>query len=75
MFKIGSLIYTSDVYNLQIKIVSFPDQEKFLKQVVVRLALFMNGSTKKPQMKHCPCPKYLMIRDRTCTIYRPEKNS
>lgn len=33
MSKIRSLIYTSDLYDLQIKIVLFPDQEKFLKQV------------------------------------------
>ena len=31
------------------------------KQIVIRLALFMNVNTKNPQMEHCPCPKYGMI--------------
>ena len=28
---------------------------------MVRLALFLNVTTKNPQMEHCPCPKYGMI--------------
>ena len=28
---------------------------------MVRLALFMKVNTKKPQIEHCPCPKYGMI--------------
>ena len=46
MFKIKVLIYRLDIYNLQIKIVSFTDQEKLLKEVVFSLAVSMNGSTK-----------------------------
>ena len=41
--------------------VSFVDREKSLKEVVVRLTLFINVNTKNPQMEHCPCPKYGMI--------------
>ena len=41
--------------------VSFLDREKSLKEVVVRLTLFINVNTKNPQMEHCPCPKYGMI--------------
>ena len=33
--------------------------------IVIRLALFMNVNTKIPKMKHCPCPKYVMM-------YRPD---
>ena len=32
---------------------------------MARLALFMNVSTKNPEMEHCPCPNYGMI-------YRPD---
>ena len=31
------------------------------KQIVIRLALFMNVNTETSQMEHCPCPKYGMI--------------
>ena len=34
------LIYTLDKYDLQTKIVSFPDHENLLKEVVATLALF-----------------------------------
>ena len=40
---------------------SFPDQEKFLKEVVFSIAVSMNANTKNPQIKHCPCPKYVVI--------------
>ena len=61
MSKIRVLTYRFGIYNLQTKIVSFPDQEKLLKEVVFSLAVSMNTSTKKSQMKHCPCPKYVAI--------------
>ena len=44
---------------------SFPDHEKFLKEVDsgwTLLIFYVN--TKNPQMEHCPCPKIGMI-------YRP----
>ena len=34
--RIRVLIYRLDIYNLQTKIVSFPDQEKLLKEVVFK---------------------------------------
>ena len=34
MSKIRVLIYRLDIYNLQIKIVAFQDQEKLLEEVV-----------------------------------------
>ena len=43
------------------KLVSLP----YLKEVVFRLALFMNANAKNPQIEHYPCPKYVMI-------YRPD---
>ena len=59
--KLRVLIYRLDIYNLQTKIVSFQDQEKLL-QVVFSLAVSMNANTKNSQIKHCPCPKYLVIK-------------
>ena len=53
------------MHNLQTKIVSFPDQEKFLKKVAFIIAVSMNANTENSQIKHCPCPKYLVI-------YRPD---
>ena len=55
------LIYSLDKYNLQTRIASFPDHEKLLNEIVVRLELFMIVNTWNPQMEHCPCPKYDMI--------------
>ena len=40
---------------------SFPDQEKLLKEVVFRLAVSMNANTKNSQIEHCPYPKYVVI--------------
>ena len=42
--KIRVLIYRQDKYNLQTRILSIPDHEKLPKDVVVRLALFMNAN-------------------------------
>ena len=39
---------------------SFPDQEKLLKEEVFGLAVSMNANTKNSQIKHCPCPKYFI---------------
>ena len=61
MYKIRVLTYRFDIYNLQTKILSFPDQEKLLKEVVVSIAVSMNTNTKNSQIKHCPCPKYIVI--------------
>ena len=65
MSKIRILIYRLDIHNLQTKIVSFPDQEKFLKEAAFSIAVSMNANTENSQIKHCPCPKYLVI-------YRPD---
>ena len=56
--KIRVLIYRLDI---QTKIVSFPDQEKLLKEVMFSFAVSMNANTKKSQIKHCPCPKYVVF--------------
>ena len=61
MSKIRLLTYRFDIYNLLTKTVSFPDQEKLLKEVVFSLAISMNANIKNPQIKHCPCPKYVVI--------------
>ena len=59
--KLRVFIYRLDIYNLQTKITSFPDQEKLLKEVVFTLAVSINANTKNSQIKHCPCPKYVVI--------------
>ena len=53
---------------------SFPDQEKLLKKVVFSLAVSINANTKYSQIKHCPCPKYV-VKFTICTTYRPENTS
>ena len=62
MSKIRVLIYRHNIYNLQTNIVSFQGQEKLLEEVVFSLAVSMNANTKTSQIKHCPCPKYVMIK-------------
>ena len=49
------MIYRPGIYNLQTRTVTFPHQEKLLEKV--------DGgqNTKNPQIKHYPCPKYVMI--------------
>ena len=59
--KLRVFIYRLDIYNLQTKITSFPDQEKLLKEVVFTLAVSINANTKNSHIKHCPCPKYVVI--------------
>ena len=61
MSKISVLTYRLDIYNLQTKIESFADQKKLLKEVVFSFAVSMNANTKSYQIKHCPCPKYVVI--------------
>ena len=47
--KIRDLIYRLDIYNLQTKIESFPDQEKLLKEMVFSHVVSMNANTKASQ--------------------------
>ena len=61
MSKIRLLSYRLDIYNLQTKIMSFPDQEKLLKEVVFSPSFSMNVITKNAKIKHCPCSKYVAI--------------
>ena len=61
MSKVRFLTYRFDIHNLQTKTVSFPDQEKLLKEVVFSLAVSMNATTKNSLIKHCPCPQYVVI--------------
>ena len=61
MSKIRVLIYRLDIYNLEVKTVTFQDQEKLL-ELVFSIAVSVNANTKNSQIKHCPCPKYVMIK-------------
>ena len=61
MSKIRVLTCRFDMYNLQTKIVSFPDQDKLQEEVVFSLAVSMNANTKNSLIKHCPCPKNAVI--------------
>ena len=54
-------IYRLDIYNLQTKTVSFSDQEKLYKGVVFSLAFSKNADSKNSQLKHCSCPKQVVI--------------
>ena len=44
MAKVRISIYTLEKFNLQTRIVSFPDHDNLLKEAVIRLALFMNAN-------------------------------
>ena len=61
MSKIRVLIYRLYIYNLQTKIIFFQNQEKLL-EVVFSLVVSLNANTENSQIKHCPCPKYVMIK-------------
>ena len=50
MSKIRVLTYIFDKYNLHIKIVTFADQEKLLKELVFSFAVFINPKTKNSQI-------------------------
>ena len=53
---------------MKTKTLSFPYQEKFLKELVFIFAVSMNANTENSQTKHCPCLKDLVI-------YRPDLNN
>ena len=53
MSKIRNFTYRFNIYNLQIKTVSFADQEKLLKEIVFSLVFSMNVNTKNSLIKHC----------------------
>ena len=63
--KILVLIYILDIHNLPTKTLSFPDQEKFLEEVVVvfSLAVSMNVNTEKFEIKHCLCHNSQTIKN------------
>ena len=46
---------------LKTKSVSLPDKEKLLNVVVFSLAFSMNANAANSQIKHWPCPKYVVI--------------
>ena len=56
--KIRVLIYRLDIHNLQTKTVSFSDQEKIVKEVVLLFAVSVNANTENSQIKYWPCSKY-----------------
>ena len=63
-----SIIYRPDIYNLQTRTSTFPDQEKLLERVNLRYLKTLKTkklNTKNPQIKYFPCLKYVMI-------YRPD---
>ena len=74
MSEIRVLICRPGIYNLQTKVVPFQDQEKLLQEVVFSLAVSVNANTKSFQIKHYPCPKYVVVKKPKLHIYRPEKN-
>ena len=56
------------MFNLKTRTSTFPDQEKLLEKVNLRYLKTLKTkklNTINPQIKHCPCSKYLMI-------YRPD---
>ena len=63
-----NIIYRLGIYNLQTRTLTFPDQEKLLKKVNVRYIKTLKTkklNTKNPQIKYCPCSKYVVL-------YRPD---
>ena len=63
-----SKIYRPGIYNIQTRTSTFPDQEKLLERVNLRYVKTLKTktlNTKNPQIKQCPCSKYVMI-------YRPD---
>ena len=61
MSKIRNFTYRLNIYNSQIKTVSFADQEKLLKEIVFSLVFSMNVNTKNSLIKHCLCPIYAAL--------------
>ena len=41
---------------------SFQDQENLLQKVVFSVVVSLNANTKNSQIKHCLCPKYVVIK-------------
>ena len=72
MSNIRVVTYRLDIYNLHTKIVSFADQEKSLKEVVLSLAVSMNTNRKSSNIAHVK--NMLWYKEPTCTMYRPEKH-
>ena len=63
-----TIIYRPGIYNLQIRTVTFPDQEKLLEKLDLRYLKTLKTkklNTKNPQIKYFPCLKYVII-------YRPD---
>ena len=61
MSKKKSILYRPDIYNLQTRTVTFPDQEKLLEKIDLRYLKTLKTkklNTKNPKTKHCPCSKY-----------------
>ena len=57
---------------MQTRTSTFPDQEKLLERVNLRYLKTLKikkVNIKNPQIKHCPCPKYVMIYR---PVYRPD---
>ena len=76
------MIYRPGIYNLQTRTSTFQDQEKLLEGINLRYLKTLktkNLNTKKPQIKHCSCSKYVMTYrpdlQSWCKIYRPEKTA
>ena len=68
MFKIKSIIYRHGIYNLQTRVLTFPDQEKLLEKVnlsYLKILKTKTLNTKSLEIKLCPSSKYVMT-------YRPD---
>ena len=74
MSKIRVLIYKLDIHNLQTKTVSFPDQQKFLKEVVVSLAVYMNANTVNSQINIAHAQNILLYIGPTCKFTGQKKH-
>ena len=59
-----SIIYRPDIYNLQTRTLTFPEQEKLLEKVdliYLKTPKTKKLDTKNPQIKYFPSSKYVMI--------------
>ena len=71
-----SIIYRPDIYNLQTRTLTFPEQEKLQEKLNLRYLKMLKTkkiNTKNPQIKYFPCLKYVMICGPDFHNYRPEK--
>ena len=58
------MICRPSINNLQTRTVTFPDQEKLLEKIDLRYLKTLKTKklkTKNPQIKYCPCSKYVRI--------------